>query len=218
VLVIWNLLLFFEENIMKIIAIMGSPRSGGNTDLLLDAFLRGVKDGGGEFEKVSISDRDISPCWECLACEETGECVIPDDTQSIYRKLLKADKIVLAAPNFFYGFPAQIKALIDRCQFLWAQKHILNRATARRSSVGGNFKPDSNRQKEAFALLLGATGGNDLFDGQIKTIRYFLEPLDASLTGSLLFRTIEKKGDILRHPTALDEAYQAGRKFIASIK
>ena len=188
---------------------MGSPRKGGNTDLLLDSFLRGVKEGGGEYEKLSISDLDISPCRECLTCEETGECVIPDDTQTIYRKLLKVDKIVLASPSFFYGFPAQIKALIDRCQFLWARKHILNWDPAEISS----FHPNSLPQKEAFAILLGATGGNNLFTGQLNTIRYFLEPLNAQLIGSLLFRKIEKGGDILRHPSALDEAYQAGRKF-----
>ena len=192
---------------------MGSPGKGGNTDLLLDAFLRGVNEGGGEFEKFSISDLDISPCRECLACEATGECVIQDDMQSIYRKLLKADKIVLASPSFFYGFPAQAKALIDRCQALWARKHILNRHPALLRSVGGLLKPDSKHTKPAFAMLLGATGGKNLFAGQLNTIRYFLEPLEASLTGSLFFRKIEKKGDISRHPTALDEAYRAGSKF-----
>lgn len=198
---------------------MGSPRKGGNTDLLLDAFLRGVTDGGGEFEKVSISDLDISPCRECLTCEETGECDISDDMQQIYRKLLKSEKIVFASPNFFYGFPAQIKALIDRCQVFWARKHILNPAPE--LSLSGevlfDIDPRYHLKREAFILLLGATGGKDLFTGQLKTIRYFLESLDASLTGSLLFRKIEKKGDILRHPTALNEAYKAGKKFIVSI-
>ncbi len=184
---------------------MGSPRRGGNTDLLLDAFLQGVGEGGGEFIKIMIGDLSISPCQGCLACEETGECIIKDDMRPIYAKLLAADKIVIAAPNYFYGLPAQCKALIDRCQALWARKHILNSAPVALSP--------GQPTKEAFALLLGATGGKELFAGQLKTIRYFLEPMDASLTGSLLFRKIEKKEDILRHPTALDEAYRAGIKF-----
>ena len=194
---------------------MGSPRKGGNTDLLLDAFLRGVEDGGGEFEKVSISDLNISSCRECLVCEDIGDCVIPDDMHPVYSKLLKSDKIVIASPSFFYGFPAQLKALIDRCQALWARKHILDPVPSVSGSGEERYKRNirTTDQKEAFVLLLGATGGKDLFDGQLKTIRYFLEPLDASLTGSLLFRKIEKQGDILRHPTALDEAYRAGRKF-----
>jgi multimeric flavodoxin WrbA len=200
---------------MKIIALMGSPRKGGNTDLLLDAFLRGVKEGGGEYEKLSISDLDISPCRECLACEETGECVIQDDMQPVYRKLLKADKIVLASPNFFYGFPAQMKALIDRGQALWSRKHILHRASLATDSGRGSSGdyPGKLLQREAFALLVGATGGKNLFTGQLNTIRYFLEPLEFGLSGSLVFRKIEKMGDISRHPTALDEAYREGIKF-----
>ena len=200
---------------MKIIAIMGSPRRGGNTDLLLDSFLRGVKEGGGEYEKLFISDLDISPCRECLDCEEDGECVISDDMQSVYRKLLKSDKIVLASPSFFYGFPAQMKALIDRGQALWARKHILNRTPKAADSGREGFGdyPGTTRPKEAFTLLLGATGGKNLFAGQLNTLRYFLEPLDAHLTGSLLFRKIEKKGDISSHSTALDEAYREGIKF-----
>ena len=200
---------------MKIIAIMGSPRKGGNTDLLLDAFLKGVKNGGGEFEKISISDFEISPCRECLTCEESGDCVILDDMQPVYRTLLESDRIVIAAPNFFYGFPAQLKALIDRGQALWARKHVLNRSPAARDSgreSSGDY-PGKPLQKEAFALLVGATGGKNLFAGQLNTIRYFLEPLGAALTGSLLFWKIDRRGDILRHPTAMDEAYRAGLKF-----
>ncbi|MEA1928074.1 MAG: flavodoxin family protein [Candidatus Auribacterota bacterium] len=188
---------------MEIIAIMGSPRKEGNTELILNAFLRGVEEGGGDFEKVLISDLEISPCRECLVCEATGECVILDDATPIYRRLLAADKIVIASPSFFYGFPAQLKALIDRCQFLWARRHILKQ------------DPGSS-SKEAFVLLLGATGGKDLFDGQLQTIRYFLEPLNTRLVGSLLYRKIEKQGDIRRHPTALDEAYHEGIKFQTS--
>jgi len=179
---------------------MGSPRRGGNSDLLLDEFLKGVRDGGGEFEKISVRDLNISPCQGCRACKETGECVISDDMQSIYGKLLTADKIVISAPNYFYGLPAQCKALIDRCQALWARKRILR------------GESDSS-PKEAFALLVGATGGKELFTGPLMTIRYFLESLAARLTGSLLYRKIEKLGDIKNHPTALKEAYRSGVKF-----
>ena len=161
------------------------------------------------FEKLSIPDLDISPCRECPACKETGECVIRDDTLSVFTKLLQADKIVISSPNFFYGFPAQFKALIDRCQAFWVRKHILELAP----ELPDNRETGGGKPKEAFALLLGATGGDDLFTGQLKTIHYFLEPLNARLVGSLLFRKIEERGDISRHPDALAQAFRAGRKF-----
>lgn len=201
---------------MKVLAIMGSPRMGGNTDLLLNAFLKGVKDGGGDCEKLLISKLKISPCRECLSCETNGKCIILDDMQSIYNGLLNADKIVIASPNFFYGFPAQLKALIDRTQALWARKKHILRYDYLNSAPSVKVQEKGSRRqapKEAFALLLGATGGENLFAGQLNTARYFLESVNAVLVGKLLFRKIEKEGDILRHPTAIEDSYRQGLNF-----
>jgi len=177
---------------------MGSPRKGGNSDLLLDAFLAGAGEGGAVGEKIAVCDLQISPCTECLACETSGECVIADDMVEIYRKLAEADRIVIAAPIFFYGLPAQLKALIDRCQALWYRQRL-----------GEGPGPD----RGGFALLLGATRGKKLFDGALLTIRYFFQAIPARLDGHLAFREIEEKGAILSHPEALREAHQAGRAF-----
>ena len=191
---------------MRIIAIMGSPRRGGNTELLLDEFIRGVEEEGGEVEKLAVCGLSISPCIECLCCEKTGKCAIKDDMQGVYGALLSCDKIVVASPIFFYGLPAQLKALIDRCQALWSGKLI-----------AGSLSPPSGSEKnhrEGFAILLGATGGKELFTGSLLTIRYFLDTFDGRLSGRLLFRNIDKKGEISLHPTALAESYRAGLEFI----
>jgi multimeric flavodoxin WrbA len=133
---------------------MGSPRKGGNSDLLLDAFLAGAGEGGAVWNKISVCDLEISPCLECLDCETTGECVIKDGMEEIYRRLLEADRIVIASPIFFYGLPAQLKALIDRGQALWYRK-----------------REERETAKKGFALLLGATRGKNLFEGSLFTIR-----------------------------------------------
>ena len=180
---------------------MGSPRKGGNTDFLLNEFLRGVGERGGEAEKLFIGELDIEPCRELLECETTGECPIPDDMPAICGKLLGADKIVIASPIFFYGLPARLKALIDRGQVLWARRRLLN-------------NQPQELPKEAFALLLGATKGEKLFDGALLTLKYFFQSINAQIVGKLLFREIEKKGDIQKHPSAFREAYQAGKNFV----
>jgi multimeric flavodoxin WrbA len=184
---------------LKIAAIMGSPRRGGNTEILLDAFLSGAVEGEAEVDKISVGELEIAPCAECLDCETTGECVIRDGMDEIYRRLLEADRIVIASPIFFYGLPAQLKALIDRGQALWYRK-----------------REERETAKKGFALLLGATRGKNLFQGSLLTIRYFLKTIPVRLTGSLVYREIEEKGEILSHPTALAEAGQAGRAFAAS--
>ncbi|MDP8236318.1 MAG: flavodoxin family protein [Candidatus Erginobacter occultus] len=185
---------------MKILTIMGSPRKGGNSDLLLDAFLAGAGEGGAFREKIAVCDLKISPCTECLACETTGECVIGDDMGEVYRQLIEADRVVIASPIFFYGLPGQLKALIDRCQALWYRN--------REESDG-----TGERKRSGFALLVGATRGKNLFTGSLLTVRYFLDTLPARLEGSLVYREIEEKGAILSRPDALEEAMKAGRTF-----
>ena len=184
---------------MKLLAIMGSPRRGGNTDLLLDEFLRGFRDGGGETEKVCVGDLRVSPCLELMECEKTGDCPIEDDMGTLAGKIYSADSIVVASPIFFYGLPAQLKAVIDRGQAFWSQKHIL--------------KIEPKAEREAFALLIGATKGENLFEGSLLTLEYFFEPLGVRIAGKLLYRRIDRRGDIGKHPTALADAYRAGRDF-----
>ncbi|MCX6349231.1 MAG: hypothetical protein NTV79_07015, partial [Candidatus Aureabacteria bacterium] len=68
-------------------------------------------------------------------------------------------------------------------------------------------------EREAFALLIGATKGENLFEGALLTLKYFFEPLGVRIAGKLLYRRIVRRGDIGNHPTALADAYRAGREF-----
>ncbi len=177
---------------------MGSPRPGGNTDLLLDEFLRGVREGGGEVEKFCIGDLNISPCRECLDCYATGECAIKDGMEMLAPRLLEADRLVLAAPIFFYGLPAQFKALIDRGQIFWARKNLLN-------------LPPPRPGRPAFAILIGATGGKRLFDGALLTLTYFLETLGVKLRDKLLLRNVVEPEELPDNIRA--QAHRAGYDF-----
>ena len=110
---------------MKVLGIMGSPRIKSNTDLLLDEALKGAQSQGAESEKIIVDKLKIAPCREYYGCLRDGNCVIRDDMDDIYPKLLDADVIIIASPIFFYGLTAQLKALIDRSQALWARRYIL---------------------------------------------------------------------------------------------
>ena len=99
---------------MRVLGIMGSPRIKSNTDLLLDEVLKGTKSLGAEVEKIIVDKLKIAPCREYYGCLRDGNCVIRDDMDDIYLKLLAADIIIVASPIFFYGLTGQLKALIDR--------------------------------------------------------------------------------------------------------
>ncbi len=189
---------------MKVLGIFGSPRRGGNTELLLEEALKGAEKEGAEVERLRLTDFSITPCKACHGCDQTGECVIQDDMQQIYPKLLEADIIILASPIFFYGISAWAKALVDRCQAFWSMKYLI-----KHSSFGKEGK-----KRKGFFISVGATKGQRVFDGAILTVKYFFDTFNAEYRGELVFKGIDAKGDILKHPGALQQAFETGRKLV----
>jgi multimeric flavodoxin WrbA len=189
---------------VRVLGLFGSPRRGGNTEILLEEVLRGAEKEGAKVERLYLSDFTITPCKECHGCDETGHCIILDDMEKIYPKLLEADVVILASPIFFYSVTAWTKALIDRSQALWVRKYLL-----KEPSLGKEGK-----KRKGFFISLGATKGQKVFEGSILTVKYFFDVLNADYAGDLLFRGVEAKGDILKHPEALQQAFEAGRRLV----
>jgi len=185
---------------MKVLGLFGSPRRGGNTDLLLEEMLRGAQSQAAEIEKIFLSDWDISGCRECRRCEIDGNCVIQDQMQKLYPKLLQADYIILASPIFFYGVTAQVKRMIDRCQALWARKHILKKTSVQ----------EKRATRKGWFISVAGSRGKKVFQGAILTVRYFFDALNVEYAGSLTFREIDSKGAVRKHPNVLKEAFEAG--------
>ncbi|MGC1403793.1 MAG: flavodoxin family protein [Thermodesulfobacteriota bacterium] len=189
---------------MKVLGIYGSPRPGGNSDLLLDKVLEGAGASGAEIQRIYVREMKISGCQECGGCDKTGECVIPDEMQQVYPKLLDSEILFLSSPIFFYGLPSQAKALVDRSQAMWS-KRALEKSPEQRKRY------DHGR---GYLIAVGATKGKNLFDGVQLTAKYFFDALDKSYEGGLFFRAIEGKGSIREHPAALEEGYALGVKAV----
>ncbi len=109
---------------MRIIAFNGSPRKGGNTQLLLDEAVRGARELGAEVTVHNLNTLSIRPCQNCGGCDDTGRCVIQDDMQMIHADIRSADRIILGSPIFFFSVSAQTKIMIDRCQAFWSEKYV----------------------------------------------------------------------------------------------
>jgi len=99
---------------MKVLGILGSPRIGGNSDILLDEALAGARETGAEVEKVILDKLKLSGCRDCKKCNETGICVIKDDGQEIHKKILEAYAIIHSVPVYFWSMTAQMKTYLDR--------------------------------------------------------------------------------------------------------
>lgn len=189
---------------MKVLGIAGSPRRGGNTDLLLAEVMRGAVSRGAEVKTIILSDLDIAPCQHCDACLEAGKCKVDDDMQMVYRELEAADRIVLASPIQFMSVTAQMKTMIDRCQALWARKYILK------------LPPLSSEPGEKKGLFVSVGGRKvaNLFEPALATVRALFNTLDITYAGDLLFRGIDEKGAITKHPDALQQAFLIGQRLV----
>ena len=102
----------------KLLAIVGSPRKGGNSDVLVDEAIEAFCEAGGEAEKVFLSSLHINPCQGCGACSrEEGldsVCVQRDDMTELYQKEFEADALLWATPIYMWAPTAQMKAYLDR--------------------------------------------------------------------------------------------------------
>ena len=175
---------------MNILVLSGSPRKGGNTELLAEAFAKGATEGQHHVEIVSVRDYKVNPCLGCNACFNTdGVCAQKDDMAAIYEKMSQADMLVIASPVYFYGISAQLKTFIDRLH---------------------NPIRDSFPIQKMALLLVGAASLPELFDAILTEYILCLNFFKLEDAGHVLVRKVNNKGDI-KNTDALNEAYSLGR-------
>ena len=174
---------------MNILILSGSPRKGGNTELLVEAFVKGASQKH-HVDVVSVHDYKVKPCMGCNACfkNESNSCVQKDDMPLIYEKMAVADMLVIASPVYFYGLSAQLKAVIDRFH---------------------NPIRDTYHIKKTALLLVGAASLPELFDGILAQYRLCLNFFKLEDAGRVLVRGVKDKGDI-QNTEAIQKANELG--------
>jgi multimeric flavodoxin WrbA len=101
---------------LKIISLVGTPRGlKGNTARLLSHVLEGAKAEGAKTETIVLAGTNVLPCLACDTCHRKGRCPQKDEFESIKEKILGADGLALASPNYIFSVSAQLKAFMDRC-------------------------------------------------------------------------------------------------------
>jgi len=181
---------------LKILGIVCSPRSGGNTEILVRKALESAEKEGAETETWSVAGKDVKPCDHCLTCIKTGQCHIKDDMQALYPKMIEADGIILGSPVYFWSVTAQAKIVIDRT-------YALRRPTNRlEGKVGGAIAVAGRRgQVEALTVI------NNFFLGQ------GMIPAGLGVDGRG-----SEKGDIKQDERALTGATELGRRMVELIR
>lgn len=174
---------------MNILILSGSPRKGGNTHLLVEAFVKGASQKH-HVEVVSVRDYMVNPCMGCNVCFKCKDntCVQKDDMAIIYEKMAHTDMLVIASPVYFYGLSAQLKAVIDRCH---------------------NPIRDTFPIKKMVLLLVGAATLPELFDSILAQYQLCLNFFKLENAGRVLVRGVKDKDDI-KKTNALNEAFELG--------
>ena len=174
----------------KILILSGSPRKGGNSDLLCDEFARGAAEAGHSVEKIRAAEKSIHPCSACYYCRDHGgACVHRDDMAELLQKMIDADVLVLASPVYFYSIDAQLKAVIDRTVARWLEV----------------------RDKEFYYIVTAADEDDASAETTLACFRGYADCVEgAKEMGVILGMGVYEKGKIHGHP-AMAQAYKMGR-------
>lgn len=168
--------------VKNILVITGSPRKSGNSDLMADAFIKGVQSKGHPVTKFRAAAKAISGCRACNTCWSKGHaCTVRDGFTELEPLLEKADVIAFASPLYWFGFSSQIKAAIDR-MYAYDMEN-------RKASL---------KIKEGILLICGACEGMEIFDGVIATYKGILNYMKWQDAGILSIPKVSNKGDILK--------------------
>lgn len=174
----------------KVLVLSGSPRKGGNSELLCERFLQGAREAGHDGEKIFLRNEKIGYCVACYYCtKNNGACSLKDDMPVILEKMTAADVIAMATPVYYYTMNAQMKTLIDRTFARYAE--IAN--------------------KEFYFILTAADSNKSAMERTLEGFRGFTSCLEGAKEKGIIYGTgALKMGDIKETP-ALLEAYEMGK-------
>lgn len=165
---------------------------------------------GCDYELVYLGRLDIKPCTGCSACMmNEGQCVIQDDMQGLYDKLLAADALIVGSPTYFMDVSGAVKAFIDRTMAI------------RYRGIGPEYKPGLPwlgsvplAGRPAVPVVTVAGGGHER---AVETLKIFADDCHRMI---VIARVVEVVGmkDVSDMPEVLQRAQDAGKKLSAALK
>ncbi len=192
------------SKVIRVLGINGSPRAGGNADILLDKALEGAESKGAISEKIILNKLKFVPCQECSKIKSGVNCAIKDDMAGVYKKIKAADAVIIASPIFFGSLTAQTKMMVDRFQCAWHAKYVL--------------KKDAFSEKKTGAFIAVSMADRiDFFENARSIVRNLFATINIKYADELFFPGLEKKGDALKHPDLLRKAYSLGENIIEAV-
>lgn len=174
----------------NVLILSGSPRKGGNSDILCDEFACGALETGNEVEKIFVRSKKLAPCNACYYCVRSGgKCAIQDDMAELLEKMIAAEVIVMSSPVYFYSIDSQMKMLIDRC-------------LARYTELV---------DKELYFIMTAAEDSDTVMDGTMACFQGFADCLEGSAIKGVLYGKGVYEPGTVKATAHMQTAYEMGR-------
>lgn len=199
---------------MNLLAIVGSPRKGKATDILVDRAIEGVKSihPGCNVNKIHLADKDIKHCKDCLACwknktnEPVARCAIRDDMDQLNGEILKADCLIMGTPVHMGYATALMMTFLERICWTFAKPE--------KSYVLVKGCPAPRSEKKRKAIIIAVSG---MIPSRYKKFCNVATPqISGVIKDSLNAKTVGKlyAGDVwhIGVETYLDDAFKLGKK------
>ena len=175
----------------KVLILSGSPRKGGNSDLLCDEFYRGAVDGGNIVKKIRVAEKKIGFCTGCYYCKKSGgKCAITDDMAEVLQDIIDSDVIVIASPVYFYSIDAQLKALIDRTVARWLEV----------------------KNKEFYYIATCADEENQSCETTFACFRGYADCVEGAIEKGIIYGSGVYEKSEIKNKVQMQQAYQMGLK------
>jgi multimeric flavodoxin WrbA len=192
---------------VNVCGIIGSPRKGGNVDLLVSQVLKGASSRGAETHKIYLDDLSIKSCRSCGVDPNPKYCLFEDDMKIIYNAVQCCDAIVLGSPVYFDTVSAQVKLMIDRSNCLMPY--------VKQPDGASGFERRVKKRKKG--VFIAVAGTDQEFNTILTTIKGFFNWTNTELTDTILYaHEDDELGGVKKNREKMNEAYEAGIRLVTS--
>ena len=165
-----------------ILVLTGSPREGGNSDQLAEAFIRGACGAGNSVLRYNAARKQIGPCIGCQSCAGgNGDCVAKDDYAELVDYLRRADAIAIFTPIYWLSWPAGLKAAIDRFYSF-------------------SCSETQTRVKESIMVVCGEAADLSFYDPMVKTYEMTADLMHWENKGHIIVPSVGEPGAVQQTP------------------
>ena len=173
----------------KVVVISTSIRANSNSEDLAKSFADGATFAGNEVDFITLKDKQISFCKGCLACQQTGKCVIKDDVTKIMDKVIDSDIVVWATPIYYYEMSGQMKVLIDRLNPMFSMDY---------------------KFRDVYFLATAAEDGDHVYEKALSGLNGWIDCFDKTKLKGYVFCGGVTMGGEISDNIKLKEAYDMG--------